>query len=195
MRRAIFGVTVCVLAVLAYCAWPLVGAAQLAAAAEQGNAAAAMDRVDLPSLRKSLAHQIVRAYLKQNGRYQKLSVTERGLAGSVGMTVADSLLRDVLTPENITSLLDKGRVAQGSAGDLMRLPHFSEVFRSIPLRVITNSYFDGLTSFVVVSDEAGEYGVHLRLSGTVWKLSGLDIPESLSDRLAREVLRREKPAD
>jgi hypothetical protein len=75
------------------------------------------------------------------------------------------------------------------------MPALNDAFQAGPLRAAANSYFDGPISFVVALDGAdGRYGVHLRLAGTTWRLSGLDIPEDLSDRLARAVAEKEKAA-
>jgi hypothetical protein len=200
MRRILGAGAALAIAVLAYWAWPLVGAAQLTAIASQGDAAALMSRVDLPSLRHSLGSQIVRAYLRQNPKYQKLGSLARGLAGSVGGSVADAMLQEALTPENIASLLDKGRLGAAKAEEanavaLWRMPPLGEAFQAGPLQAALNSYFDGPISFVVALDGAdGRYGVHLRLIGTTWRLSGLDIPEEVSDRLARAIAEKEKAA-
>jgi hypothetical protein len=189
------------IAIMAYWAWPLIGAAQLAAVASHGDAAAVMRRVDLPALRHSLGSQIVRAYLKQNPKYQKLGSLARGLAGSVGGSVADALLQEALTPENIASLLNKGRVGGANTEDpaaepLWRMPPLGEAFQSGPFQALLNSYFDGPMSFVVALDSGdGRYGVHLHLSGATWRLSGLDIPAEISDRLAREIAAKEKAAE
>jgi hypothetical protein len=195
MRALIAMLAVAISAVLGYCAWPLVAAAELATVAERGNPAAAMDRVDLQLLRTSLERQIIRAYLRQHGHYERLSTVERGLVGSVGETVAVSLLDDMLTPENVVSLLASGQVARGTARDLVQLPRLGDVFRSLSLHVLTDSYFEGLTSFVVVGGEGAGYRVHLQLSGAAWKLSGIDLPQDVRDRLAREVVRLEKSED
>ncbi len=199
MRRILVAGAAFIVVVLAYWAWALIGAAQLAAIASQGNAAAVMARVDLPALRHSLGSQIVRAYLRQNPRAQKLGPLERGLAGSVGGSVADAMLQQALTPENIAALLDKGRLGAragvANAATLWRMPPLEAAFQAGPLRAVANSYFDGPISFVVALDGAdGRFGVHLRLAGRVWRLSGLDIPEDVSDRLARAVAEREKAA-
>ena len=200
MRRFLGAAIALVVAFIAYWAWALAGAAELAAVASQGDAAAVMERVDLPSLRHSLSRQITRAYLEQNPKFQKLRPLEQGLAGSVGAGVAEALLREVLTPENIAALLNKGRVGVAKAGDpaaetLWRMPPLGEAFRTGPLQAVLSSSFDGPVSFVVELDGGdGRYGVHLRLSGTTWRLSGLDIPEEVSARLAREIAEREKAA-
>jgi hypothetical protein len=199
MRRTLGAGVALVVVILAYWAWALIGAAQLAAIASQGDAAAVMARVDLPALRHSLGSQIVRAYLRQNPKAQKLGPLERGLAGSVGGSVADAMLQQALTPENIAALLDQGRLGskarEANAAALWRMPPLDDAFQAGPLRAAANSYFDGPISFVVALEGAdGRYGVHLRLAGTTWRLSGLDIPEDLSDRLARAFAEKEKSA-
>ena len=151
-----------------------------------------MQRVDLPALTRSLSGQIAHAYLDQNPQFKKLLSIEQGFVGSVGAGAADALLREALTPENIAALLNKGRAGFPNAGaSIWRMPPLSEAFRTGPLQALKNSYFDGPLSFVVELDGAeGRYNVHLHLSGTTWRLSGLDIPEEISARLAREIAER-----
>ena len=196
MRRFIRAAIVLVILVAGYWGWALVGAAQLASVASEGDAEAVMQRVDLPALRRSLGSQIWRAYLEQNPQFQKLLSLEKGFVGSVGGGAADELLREVLTPENIAALLNKGRVGLPKAGaqdaqTLWRMPPLGEAFRMGPLQALMNSRFDGPLSFVVDLDSAeGRYGVHLDLSGSTWRLSGLDLPAEVSARLARDIAER-----
>jgi Protein of unknown function (DUF2939) len=196
MRRFVGAAAALVVVIAAYWGWALVGAAQLATAAAHGDAAALTPRIDLPALRRSLGGQIVRAYLRQNPRYARLGPLERGLAGSVGGSVADAMLQQALTPESIGRLLSEGRVgASGApdAGDLWRMPPLGDAFVAGPLRAALNSYFDGPIGFVVALEGVeGRYGVHLRLAGGTWRLSGLDIPEPVSERLARAIAQKEK---
>ena len=199
MRRLLGVAVLLFIAVAAYWSWALVDAAQLAAAASRGDAAAVMSRVDLIAFRHSLGKQIARAYLQQNPQFQKMGSLERGFVGSVGGGVADALLREVLTPENITALLDKGRVANAkadaepSAETLWRMPPLGGAFRTGPLQALSHSRFDGPLSFVVELQGAdGSFGVHLHLSATTWLLSGLDVPEAVSARLAREIAGRQR---
>jgi len=196
MRKFIRAAILLVILVAAYWGWALVGAAQLASVASHGDAEAVMQRVDLPALRRSLGSQIARAYLEQNPQFKKLLSLEQGFVGSVGGGAADALLRELLTPENIAALLNKGRVGLPKAGaqdaeTLWRMPPLGDAFRTGPLRAVMNSYFDGPLSFVVDLNSAeGTYGVHLHLSGMTWRLSGLDVPEQVSARLAREIAER-----
>src|SRR5208282_4109935 len=123
MRNFIRAAIVLVILVAAYWGWALIGAAELASVASQVDAEAVMRRVDLPALRRSLASQIARAYLEQNPQFKKLLSLEQGFVGSVGGGAADALLRELLTPENIAALLNKGRVGlpKGEARDAVTL--------------------------------------------------------------------------
>ena len=193
MRNTIRAAIALVILMAAYWGWALIGAAELASAASQGDAEAVMQRVDLPALRRSLGGQIARAYLEQNPQFQKLLSVEKGFVGSVGGGAADALLREVVTPEAIAALLSQGRLKAGAAdaGTPWRMPPLSEAFRTGPLQALMNSRFDGPLSFVVGLDSPeGRYRVHLHLSGATWLLSGLDVPNDVSARLARQIAER-----
>jgi hypothetical protein len=153
-----------------------------------------MERVDLQALIRSLSSQISRAYLDQNPELQKL-LSQHGLQGVVvNAAAAEMLLRAFLTPENIAALLNQGRVGilnGPDAGTLWRMPPLGEAFRAHPLQALMHSYFDGPRSFVIGLDSPdGRYGVHLNLSGAIWRLSGLDIPEPVTARVARLIAQR-----
>ena len=113
--------------------------------------------------------------------------------GGAGAGEAEALLRQILTPEAIVALLNEGRAALAGTGaldsvSLWRMPRLSEAFRGGLLEIVRNSTFDGPLSFVVgLKSPEGRYGVHLHLSGTTWRLAGLDVPEAIGARLAREI--------
>ena len=189
------GVVVLVVLVAAYWGWALAGTAQLASAASRGDAEEVMERVDLEALIRSLSSQIARAYLDDNPQLQKL-MSQRGLGGGVliNAAAAQMLLRVFLTPENIAALLKQGRAGLPGGADggaPWRMPPLGEMFRARPLQAVMNSHFDGPLSFVVGLDSPdGRYGVHMHLSGTTWRLSGLDVPESVTARAARLIAQR-----
>jgi hypothetical protein len=190
MRNLVRAVVVLVVLASAYWGWALVGAAQLASAASQSDPEAMMRRIDLPALKRSLSSQVAHAYLEQNPQFRKLSLLEQNFLGSASAGAANELLSGMLTPDNIAALLAKGRVgpSAGRTGIDWRTPPLSEAFRAGPLHVLWNTYFDGPVSFVVGIESAeGRYDVRLRLSGTTWRLSGLDVPEEVSARLARAI--------
>ncbi len=79
MRNTIRAAIALVILVAAYWGWALIGAAELASAASQGDAEAVMQRVDLPALRRSLGGQIARAYLEQNRSFRSCCRSRRAL--------------------------------------------------------------------------------------------------------------------
>ena len=195
-----------VLAVIAVGYWgsAFLGAAQLAGAAQRGDAQEVIRRVDLPALRRSLARQIAWAYLKATGRADKMGAFGRSVAGAAATSVADPYIGELLTPENITALLGQGKIARVSLGGRemavdRQLPGFGGLLNSNVVALVTGSYFDTLTSFVIpVQSHSGtdteDYYVHLRFNGLLWRLSGIDLPPAMVDDMAQSILKQGKAA-
>jgi Protein of unknown function (DUF2939) len=194
MRMLLRGVVALVILVAAYWGWALAGAAQLASAAQRGDAEAVMERVDLQALIRSLSSQIARAFAKQNPQLQHLPLVRQGVF--LNGAAAEMLLRALLTQENIAALLNQGRVgvldaAGKDAGAVWGMPSLGEALHARPLQVLTNSYFDGPRSFVVGLDSSdGRYRIHMNLSGLTWRMSGVDVPEPITARLASLIAQR-----
>lgn len=194
MRLFIRGIVALVILVAAYLGWALIGAAQLASAAQRGDAQAVMERVDLQPLIRSLSSQIARAFLDQNPELQNPRFLRRSVF--LNAAAAEMLLRALLTPENIAALLNQGRVrvlngAAQDVGTLSGMPSFGEAFHVRPLEVLMRSYFDGPRSFVVgLKSPDGLYRLHMRLSGLTWRLSAVDLPESAAAQFARLIAQK-----
>jgi len=194
MRMVTRGVVAVVVLALAYWGWALAGAAQLASAAQRGDAEAVMERVDLQALIRSLASQISRAFLDENPDLQKQAAVRQGVV--LNGAAAEMLLRALLTPDNIAAILSQGRVgaldaAGKDAGTVWGMPSLGEAFNARPLQVLMNSHLDGPRSFVVGLDSPdGRYRVHMSLSGMTWLLSGVDLPEPITARLAHLIAQR-----
>jgi hypothetical protein len=194
MRMVIRGVVALVILAAAYWGWALAGAAQLASAAQRGDAEAVMERVDLQALIRSLSGQVARAFAKQNPQLQHLPLVRQGVF--LNGAAAEMLLRALLTPENIAALLNQGRVgvldAGGKdAGAVWGMPPLGEALHARPLEVLTHSYFNGPLSFVVGLDSPdGRYRIHMNLSGLTWRMSGVDVPEPIMARLATLIAQR-----
>jgi hypothetical protein len=194
MRMFLRGAVALVILIAAYWGWALAGAAQLASAAERGDADAVIERVDLQALIRSLSGQIARAFANENPGLQKLPPSRLGVF--LNASAAEMLLRALLTPDNIAALLSQGRVGVLGAGGkdtetLWGMPSLGEAFQARPLRVITRSYFDGPLSFVVGLDSPdGCYRIHMKLSGLTWRMSAVDVPEPITARLARLIAQR-----
>jgi hypothetical protein len=203
MRRWLGIVGVVVALGMAFWAWPLAGAAQLASTARSGDAGQVFDRVDVDALRRSLARQIAAAYLDVSGKGKKMGSFGRSLAGSAVTTVADPYVAQLLTPDNVMALLSKGRVNEVSVGGRPvavkgDLPDFSRLLDDHLLSAVTGSYFDQLKDFVIPVDGGhgadDQYGVHMHLVGLTWKLGGLDLPTPILAQMARSILANEPPA-
>lgn len=193
MRMVVRAAVALLILAAAYWGWALAGAAQLASAAQRGDAEAVMERVDLQALIRSLSGQISRAFLDENPQLQK-PPPRRGVF--LNGSAAEMLLRALLTPETIAALLNQGRMSVLSAGGkdartVLGMPSLGEALRARPLEVLMNSHFDGLRSFVVGLDSPdGRYRIHLNLSGLTWRLSGVDVPEPILARLTRLIAER-----
>ena len=194
MRILIRSAVALVILSAAYWAWALAGAAQLASAAERGDTGAVIERVDLQALIRSLSGQIARAFLEQNPQLQKAPPPRPGVF--LNASAAEMLLRALLTPDNIAALLSQGRVGivgvgGKDAGTVWGMPSLGEAFNARPLQVAMNSHFDGPRSFVVGLDSPdGRYRIHMNLSGLTWRMTGVDIPEPITARLARLIAQR-----
>jgi len=187
------GVVALFILVAAYWGWALGGAAQLGSAAARGDAEAVMERVDLQALIRSLSSQVARAFLDRRPELQKLEPLPQRVF--LNAAAAEMLLRALMTPDAIAALLSQGRVgAQGAgseAGKLWAMPSLGEAIHARPLQVLLHSYFDGPRSFVVGLDSPdGRYRLHMNLSGLIWRLSGVDIPEPAAARIARLIAQR-----
>ena len=180
--------------IAAYWGWALVGAAQLASAAQRGDTEAVMERVDLQALIRSLSGQISRAFLDENPQLQNPPARRPGVF--LNGSAAEMLLRALLTPETIAALLNKGRMsvvnASGKdAGTVLGMPPLGEAFHTRPLQVLMNSYLCGPRCFVIGLDSPdGRYRLHMTFSGLTWLLSGVDVPEPTIARLTRLIAQR-----
>jgi hypothetical protein len=191
MRILIRAAVALLILIAAYWGWALAGAAQLASAAQRGDAEAVMERVDLQALIRSLSGQISRAFLDENPQLQK---PRPGVF--LNGSAAEMLLRALLTPETIAALLNQGRMSVLGAGGkdaatVLGVPSLGEALRARPLQVLTHSYFDGPRSFVVgLNSRDGLYRVHLDLTGLTWRLSGVDVPKPILAQLTRLIAQR-----
>jgi Protein of unknown function (DUF2939) len=194
MRMLLRGAVALVILIAAYWGWALAGAAQLASAAEHGDADAVIERVDLQALIRSLSGQIARAFLDQNPQLEKLPPPRQG--AFLNASAAEMLLRALLTPDNIAALLSQGRVGVvgpggKDAGTVWGMPSLGEALNARPFQVIMHSYFDGPRSFVVGLDSSdGFYRIHMNLSGLTWRMSGVDVPDPITARLTRLIAQR-----
>ena len=188
MRRFIGIVVAIVVLILIYlgsAAWSLAG---LIAAAREGNGAAVMERVDIPSLTRSLTSQVVAAYLERIGATRRISPMEKMLVNTYGATVADAMVAKMLTAEKLTQILKTGNLDATGLPNLTGLPALAELQKEDWLSLL------GRVSFVqpvllairvsTASDPDNYAAINLHYEGLDWKLSGIVLPKAAVRELA-----------
>lgn len=176
---------------LIYVVSAAVGLAALGSAARSGDVDAILARVDLPSVRRSVALQIVSAYLAQTGSSNAPSKRAELLARTIGPAVADAMLAKVITPENVAVLLQSGRIS-GTADHpeiaVPGLPSISAENLIAGLRRIRPVQFNEFAVKLGERDQRA-YGIRMRLDGSSWKMSAVDLPATLAAEIASRLPR------
>src|SRR5947208_12675906 len=95
----------------------VVSLGNLVEAARAGDGAAVLGRTDMARLRRSLVDQIVSAYLRQLGRDRPIKPLERMAANTYGASIADAMIAQMLTTENLTRILNNVAISSGEMGD------------------------------------------------------------------------------
>ena len=147
----------------------------------KGDAAAVMSRIDLARLRASLAEQIVRAHFGHIEQRRPVKTIERIAAP----TVVDALLARLLTPENITKVLQSGTLQVDTAATpaVIALPSLDSARLDNTGRLLTRLRPKSPVQLQVLLDDAGETAIRIHYEGTHWKLSGLDLPPAALEKL------------
>ena len=167
-------------------AWALAG---LIAAAREGNGAAVMERVDVPSLTRSLTSQIVAAYLERLGATRRISPMEKMLVNTYGATVADAMVAKMLTAEKLTQILKTGNLdATPGIPNLTGLPALAELQKEDWLSLLGRVSFVQpvmLAIRVSTASDADSYAaINLHYENLGWKLSGMVLPKTVVRELA-----------
>ena len=134
--------------------------------------------MDVPELKRSVAAQLVRVYLKVTGKDQRLSPLALNLAIQAGMAIADSYVVEIVKAEALIDLLKDART-QTFAGPKIGVPTLGAPnLRNF--RKLLSSEYRGRNFYVSVplsADEKDSYRLRLRLIQWQWKLAGIDLPE------------------
>src|SRR3954471_18092554 len=162
----------------------------LVRAAQSRDAAAVMERTDLPRLKRSLVDQIVAAYLNRIGEKRAVKPLERLAANTYGASIAGAVVGKLLTPEHLTELLNSGKFSVDSS-DLGRMGQLSELAASELLKIAKRIR---LVNPVAISVQLGSGqdggGIDLHFAGDGWKLSGIRLPMAVLDALFRHLPRQ-----
>jgi hypothetical protein len=189
MRKT--AVTLIVLGVIwiGYIVWPLHDLHTLLRAIEARDVNTVIGHVNFGAVRASLTDQIVAAYVRRTGI--QLSPLAQSLAVSA-VGIADPVVNKLISPEALSDLLTAGwpitvvpNVSPGTVG-------ISKKTIGTIWQVFENSEY-GFGRFQVSAPAAvpprQRFGLTFRLLQWRWKLSSVDLPESIQDLLADELIR------
>jgi hypothetical protein len=193
MKRALATAVILLTILVAYAIWPFVGLVRLADRTAAGDVAAVAHQVDFVRLRQSLTAQIVAAYLRLSGRTERFGPLSTALAASIGTTVADPILADLLTPDNLTKLLRGESVRALDDKIAVEATALPRLDLGNALRAWWNAdYGIGRFALSVPFEAAADdrFQLHLSLQHGRWMLTGLDLSASLQTRLARALIAR-----
>jgi Protein of unknown function (DUF2939) len=186
MRWALWIAVFLCIVLCIYFASPFFALQRIATAVETRDAVAVTERVDFPALRRSLTKQIVATYLKLTGKKLPLGAIGKGFAFSV----ADPIVARLMTVNALLDLLAKGDAGNNVKVQIDKAPFSSASLRSI-WQLWLNSHQWGRDFYIHLPPEGSrneQFRVHLRLSRWHWKIVGVDLPESLKDQLAQELV-------
>jgi hypothetical protein len=193
MRRGLWITVVLALLLGAYMSWPLVGFYGIASAVEAMHARAFAERVEFPSLRRSLTQQVIAEYLKLTGKDKKLGRFRTGIATGVGAALAEPVVAQFLNAETLLDFLNKGSAKDGVKVSTDIAPLSGSSWRDA-WRVWWHTEY-GLTRFRAYlppdKPKNEQFKVELSLRDWRWKLTGIGLPDKLRVQLAQELVRRE----
>jgi Protein of unknown function (DUF2939) len=186
-----------ILLLAAYLIWPLVGFYRIGSAVESKNAAALAQRVEFPSLRRSLGQQVIAEYLKLTGKEEKLGRFRTGVATGVGAALAESVIAQFLNAETLLDFLNKGSVKDGAKISSEVAPFSGSSWRNA-WQVWWHSEY-GITRFHAYlppdKPKSEQFKVGLSLRDWQWKLTDIGLPEHLRVQLAQELVRRKNEVE
>jgi hypothetical protein len=180
--RCLFRILLALIVVLAvYAGTAVVSLKALVAATQRADTAAVMSYVDLPRLRSSLAEQIMRAHFGRIEQTRPVKTIER----MAGPTVIDALLAQLLTPDNIAAVLQRGVLPtlEGAGTSPVTIPSLSGAGLERTTRILARLRPKTPVLLQVLLDDKGEAAIRLHFEGTHWKLAGIDLPASALQRL------------
>jgi len=106
----------------------------------------------------------------------------------LAVSVADPVVAQLMTVGALLDLLSKGKA--GEAVQAERAPFTTEAFQSVWRLWLSADYLG--RDFYIYLPPGGarstQFSVHLRLQNWRWTIVGIDLPEKLAQKLARELV-------
>lgn len=209
MRRWIWIAAVLALAGIGYGLWPFFGLYQLGAALHAADADAALRRIDVPAVRRSIIRQVLDEGTKGTKIEKRFGDIGRRMAVDAATVALDRKASQVMTAEVLRELIAEGRLPAsfGSAiGDLQAgitpAPQDGGGSGGIPdspLRYLQSWDFSSPRQVKVVlgdSQKRDEWtGLTLRLRGFVWRLTAVTLSPSVMSRVKPPLRAKIEAAD
>jgi hypothetical protein len=123
-------------------------------AARAGDGAGVLARTDTARVRRSLVDQIVSAYLTRLGRDRPVKTLERLAANTYGASIADAMIAQMLTEENLANILNTGAI-RSSGNTVANIPRLIDID--------TSNVIDTLRRIA----DSGDCGQGFRLNATM----------------------------
>jgi len=190
MRKAVAAIAILIILWLGWSVWPFFALYDLARAAQSGDVVKIEQRVDFAALGRSLSGQIVQTYARLAG----VPIDRGSLVAGLASAVADPIIARLLTRVTLAELLENGwpQTVLGDPPPTFQRPNWNSLGNAWQL--FANSEF-GIGEFRLRlpadAPRERQFRIHLALRGLSWKLTGLDVPQELQERLARELMKQQ----
>jgi len=189
MRWFLGTIAALIIAIAVYLGLAASSLATLAAAARAGDVAKVLDKTDTRALSRSLANQIVNAYLDRIGATRQVGAMEKMLINTYGATIADAMAARMLTAENLTQILKNGKVdASQGLPSFAGLPALGDLQTGNWLSLLGRvNFIQPVLLGIRVSDKSDPESyaaINLHFTAGEWKLSGIELPKPIVRTLA-----------
>jgi hypothetical protein len=195
MVRWILSVLALFLLWAAYYVGPYVALYDLANAIRAHDVAAISERVNFRAVRISVARQLVEAYLVATGKTKEDASTSNLEAG-LGTTIVDPLLAEYVTPGALADLLNgsaRGRLAGQSPAAFSA--DFGSIRNAWQLFITSEPRGFRVLTFHAPLDKPKpeQFGLSFRFRPFTWRVTGLQLPAAVKQRLVQEMLKSSPP--
>ena len=193
MKRSLLVLFAIILVLGAYAASPYLGLRRIISAVHARDAAALSDSVDFGRLRQSITGQVIERYLQLTGRTARLGQIGNIFAVAIGTSIADPIVAQILNPEGLINLLEKGDVISGSQQVAFQFGPLSNPSIGSVWDAISNSDY-GLGRFFISLPTSvpsrEQFRLELQMLQWQWKLTSISLPEQLRTQLAAELAKQ-----
>jgi hypothetical protein len=115
---------------------------------------------------------------------------ERLAANTYGASIADAMIAQMLTEENLTNILNKGAITT-SGNTVANIPRLIDIDTSSVIETLRRiSPVKPVEFFVRLGQRDSAGGISLHFEGNGWKLSGIELPSTAVEALAQNLVNR-----